>query len=56
MFPYREDPLGAATESIEFVKQIRNILEGLDESEIEEILKKQDSVLSMRMLRKHFFK
>ena len=56
MFPYREDPLGAATESIEFVKQIRNILEGLDELEIEEILKKQDSVLSMRMLRKHFFK
>lgn len=54
MFPYREDPLGAARQSIEFIKQMRNILKDMDEKEIKEILEKQDAVASMRMLRKYF--
>jgi len=56
MFPYREDPLSAAKESIEFIKQIRKILVELDESEIENILSKQNAVKSMRILRKYFIK
>jgi len=56
MFPYRENPLNAAKESIEFVKQIRNLIGQLDEKEIESILKDQDATASMRMLRKHFIK
>lgn len=56
MFPYREDPLKAATESIEFVKQIRERIGELDEDRIEEILISQDATASMKCLRKHFFK
>ncbi len=56
MFPYREDPLSAVKESIEFIKQLRSILAELDEPEIENILSRQNAVKSMRMLRKYFIK
>ena len=56
MFPYREDPLKAAGESIEFVKQIRDLLGKLDEAEIETILRNQDATASMAFLRKNFIR
>ena len=56
MFPYREDPLKAARESIELVKQIRERIKELDEEKIEEILTNQDATDSIKMLRKHFLK
>ena len=56
MFPYREDSLSAANQSIEFIKQMRNILKTMDETEINDILNKQDAVASMKMLRKYFVK
>jgi len=56
MFPYREDPLGAARQSIEFIKQMRNILKTVNEEEIKEIFTRQDAVASMRMIRKYFVK
>lgn len=56
IFPYREDPFGAAKESIEFIKQMRNILKTISEEEIKEIFSNQDAVASMRMLRKYFIK
>ena len=56
MFPYREDPLGAATESIEFIKQMRGILKNMDEEEILGTMKEQDSVKAMNMLRRNFVK
>jgi len=56
MFPYREDPLAAATESIEFIKQVRALLAEIDAGEIEELLKNQDAAASMRFLRKKFIK
>jgi xylose isomerase len=56
IFPYREDPLGAATESIEMVKQMRRILEKIDEKEIQDIMKDQDSVAAIKMLRKNFIR
>ena len=56
MFPYREDPLSCARESIEFIKRIRNLLKDIDEKEIESILKDQDATASMKMLRKNFIK
>ena len=54
MFPYREDPFRAANESINFIKQIRNLLKNIDEEELNMILNKQDAVDSMGMLRKYF--
>jgi len=56
MFPYREDPLGAARESVEFIKQMREILKNIDEKEIEEIMKSQDAVKAMNMIRKNFIR
>lgn len=56
MFPYREDPVGAARESIEFIKQARGILRNMDEEEIKDIFVRQDAVASIRMLRKYFMK
>jgi xylose isomerase len=56
MFPYREDPLGAARESIEFVKQIIGLLRKIDEKELQGIMEKQDSVKAMNMLRQYFIK
>ena len=54
MFPYREDPLAAARESIELIKQIRNTLKDINEKEVENILENQDATESMRFLRQHF--
>jgi len=56
MFPYREDPFGAAKESIELIKRINMLLLDIDESEIEDILEAQDGVRAMGMLRKYFMK
>jgi xylose isomerase len=56
IFPYREDPLGAATESIEMTKQMRQILKNMEEKEIQEIMRNQDSVAAMKMLRQNFIK
>ncbi len=56
MFPYREDPFGAAKESIELIKRILELLSEVDEVEIEDILKAQDGVRAMGMLRKYFVK
>ncbi len=56
MFPYREEPLDAARESIEFVKQLRKILANIDEEEIEIIIQNQDATKSMSFLRKHLLK
>jgi xylose isomerase len=52
IFPYREDPLGAASESIEFIKSLREIIRNIDENKIKEIFDAQDAVASVRMLRK----
>ena len=56
MFPYREDPLEAARESIELVKQMRDILKTIDEELLIDIFNKQDAVASMKFLRKYFVK
>lgn len=56
MFPYREDPLEAARESIELVKQMRNILKEADEELLEDILNRQDATASMKFLRKYFIR
>lgn len=55
VFPYREDPLGAASESIEFIKKLRMILRKIDENVIREIFDTQDAVASARMIRKLLF-
>lgn len=56
MFPYREAPLGAARQSIEFIKQMRNILKNIKEDEIKELFERQDAVASMAMIRNYFVK
>ena len=56
MFPYREDPFGAARESIEFIKDMRNVLKKLDEKDIKSILDRQDAVAAMKLMRELFVK
>ncbi len=56
MFAFREDPLKAARESIEFIKRIRNLLQDIDEEEIEKLLRNQDATESMKFLRKNIIK
>jgi sugar phosphate isomerase/epimerase len=56
MFPYREDPMEAARESIEFVKQLRNILIEVDEEILIDLFNKQDATASMKFLRKYFIR
>ncbi|MGM0366409.1 MAG: sugar phosphate isomerase/epimerase family protein [Actinomycetota bacterium] len=56
MFPFREEPLAAARESIDFIKQIRRLLEGIEEEEIEELFRKQDAVEAMKFLRKNIIR
>jgi len=56
MFPYREDPQAAARESIELIKRVRELLSGISEDSIEDILKKQDATEALKMLRKSFLK
>lgn len=56
MFPYREDPIEAARESIELIKQIRNILKTINEVEINKIFHNQDATVSMKFLRKYIIR
>lgn len=56
MFPYREDPLGAAKESIEMMKRIRGLLGELEEGLVEDILKDQDATRAFKMLREKFIR
>lgn len=56
MFPYREDPLKAAQESIELIKRIRVLLAGIDEKKITGILKEQDATAALKMLREEFLR
>jgi len=56
MFPFREEPLKAARESIDFIKQIRGLLEGIEEEEIEELFKSQDGAEAMKFLRRHIIR
>jgi len=56
IFPYRENGIRSAEESIEWLKSMIDAVEKMDKSEVEEIIDNGDATMSTRMLRKIFFK
>ncbi len=54
IFPYREDGVGAATESILWLKSVFNKIDTIGMSRIDEVLSANDGVESTRFLRKFF--
>jgi len=56
MFPFREQPLKAAQESIAFIKQIKGLLEKIDEEEIKQLFESQDATEAMKFLRKRIIR
>lgn len=52
VFPYREDGIGAAKESIEWLKFLINAINKVSDAEINEALNEKDAVKSSRLIRK----
>ena len=52
VFPYREDGIGAAVESIEWLKYMLKAVDTVSEKEISEVLKSKDAVKSSALIRK----
>jgi len=56
IFPYREDGIGSAQESINWVKEMIKAVDSVDNKEIEKIINEGDAVKSLALLRKMIFK
>jgi len=56
IFPYREDGIGSAQESINWVKEMIKAVNSVDNKEIEKIINGGDAVKSLALLRKMIFK
>ena len=56
IFPYREDGIGSAQESINWVKEMIKAVNSVDNKEIEKIINEGDAVKSLALLRKMIFK
>jgi len=56
IFPYREDEVEAASESIKWLKSIIEEVNSVDDSEIEKIISESDAVKSLSLIRKMLFK
>jgi xylose isomerase len=54
IFPYREDGVGAATESISWVKAVLEKIDAIGIKKIEQVLSANDGVESVRFLREFF--
>lgn len=53
IFPYREDGVKAATESLEWIKLIRNIIKSIGIDNIKKVIEKEDPIETLSMIRKH---
>jgi xylose isomerase len=56
IFPYREDGIGSARESINWIKEMIKAVNSIADEEIEKVLKEGDAVKSLELLRKMIFK
>ncbi len=56
IFPYREDGIKAANESIEWLKAMINAVGRLDEKAVEEVISRKDAVSALALMRKMIFK
>jgi sugar phosphate isomerase/epimerase len=54
IFPYREDGVGAATESISWIKAVIDRIDAVGVKKIDEVLSANDGVESVRFLREFF--
>ena len=55
-FPYRDDGIGAASESIAWLKAMIKVVESVDPGEIEKVIEEGDAVKSQALMRKMLFK
>jgi sugar phosphate isomerase/epimerase len=55
-FPYRDDGIGVASESIAWLKSLIKVVESVDPEEIEKVIKEGDAVKSQALMRKMIFK
>lgn len=56
IFPYREDGISATNECIEWTKSLINAVNSVEEEEIEEVLKRENAVQSLSLMRKMLFR
>ncbi len=56
IFPYREDGIKSADESIEWLKVMIKAIESVDDQEIEAVIKRGDGVEALGLMRKMLFK
>jgi L-rhamnose isomerase len=54
IFPYREDGVRAATESIQWIKGLHALLDSIGRKKIEEVIASGDAMVASEMLRKAF--
>lgn len=56
IFPYREDGIRSADESIQWLKALIDAVENVDDAEIEAVIKKGDATEALALMRKMLFK
>jgi xylose isomerase len=56
VFPYREDGIRSADESIEWLKALIGAVESVDGAEIESVIQKGDATEALALMRKMVFK
>jgi xylose isomerase len=56
IFPYREDGIGSAKESISWLKEMIKAVDSVPEAEVEKTISEGDAVKSLALLRKMIFK
>ena len=55
-FPYRDEGIGAAQESVNMLKSLIKVLDSVNEKEIEKVISEGDAVKSIALIRKMIFK
>jgi sugar phosphate isomerase/epimerase len=55
-FPYRDEGIGAAQESINMLKSLISVLNSVDDQEIENVISQGDAIKSIALIRKMIFK
>ena len=56
IFPYREDGIGSARESINWIKEMMKAINSIENTEIEKVIKEGNAIKSSELLRKMVFK
>ena len=55
IFPYRDDSIGVATESIAWIKDLRTVLDSIGMDKVERVIKTRDAAMASKMVREGMF-